>query len=116
MRKGMDDYTIAQWAGRTRIEDNAHYDHRTERERNEEIQALVPNEELNTLEKYRGGRPVTFMRGGDRPSGGDQDNALRPVWTQLGRSALPEATQVYGMQSAPLDQGRPHHARASQNT
>ena len=68
IRKGMDDYTLAQWAGRTRIEDNAHYDHRTERERYEEIQALVPNKELNTLEKYRGGRPVTFMEVGiDHP-------------------------------------------------
>ena len=60
IRAGMDDYTLARWAGRTRIDDNAHYDHRTQRERHDELQALIPNEGMSTLEKYRGGLPVSY--------------------------------------------------------
>lgn len=60
LREGVDDYTLAQWAGRTRIEDNRHYDHRTEAERNNELQLLARGGELTTLDKFRGNKPVTF--------------------------------------------------------
>ena len=68
IRAGMDDYTLARWAGLARIGDNAHYDHRTQRERNDELQALIPKERMNTLEKFRGGQPVSYREVGiDRP-------------------------------------------------
>ena len=67
-RAGMDDYTLARWAGRTRIEDNRHYDHRTQRERSDELRTLLIREEPSTLEKFRGGLPVTYKElGVDRP-------------------------------------------------
>ena len=64
IRAGMDDYTLARWAGRARIDDNAHYDHRTQRERNDELQALIPKEGASTLEKFRGKLPVTYREVG----------------------------------------------------
>ena len=116
IRAGMDDYTLARWAFRARIDDNAHYDHRTQRERNDELQALIPNKGINTLDKFLGRRPVTYREVGvDRPGGG-QDNALRTVCGGLGNAALPEATQMHDMQGAALDQGRPHDPRASQKS
>ena len=60
-RAGMDDFTLAQWAGRARVEDNEHYDHRTQRERNDELRSvLLHPEEPSTLEKFRGGLPVSY--------------------------------------------------------
>ena len=67
-RAGMDDYTLAQWAGRARIEDNRHYDHRTQEERNEEMQLLLREEQPTTLEKVKRKLPVTCRElGVDRP-------------------------------------------------
>ena len=67
-RASMDDYTLARWAGRARIKDNQHYDHRTQKERNAELRALFHPEQATILDKYRGGRPVTFRDVGiDRP-------------------------------------------------
>ena len=67
-RGGMDDYTLARWAARARIEDNRHYDHRTQEERNAEVRALLYPEQATTLEKYKGRRPITFREVGvDRP-------------------------------------------------
>ena len=67
-RAGMDDYTLAQWAGRTRIEDNRHYDHRTQQERSDELQSLIRNEQPTVLKKFTGGQPVTYKElGVDRP-------------------------------------------------
>lgn len=63
-RAGMDDYTLARWAGRTRIEDNRHYDHRTQEERNAEVRALLHPQQATTLEKYDGGRPITYREAG----------------------------------------------------
>ena len=122
IRRGMDDYTLAQWAGRTRIEDNAHYDHRTERERYEEIQALIPNEELNTLDKFAGGWPVTC-----RDVGIDHPGVTKiTLYGLCGHNwaAVPCQKQRKCMackahrwiKGAPLDQRTPHHARTSQNT
>ena len=67
-RAGMDDYTLARWAGRARVDDNEYYDHRTQRERNEELRLVLRPEEPSTLEKYRGGLPVSYREVGiDRP-------------------------------------------------
>ena len=63
-RAGMDDYTLAQWAGRARVDDNEPYDHRTQRERNDELRMVLHPEEPTTLEKYRGGLPVSFKEVG----------------------------------------------------
>ena len=67
-RAGMDEYTLARWAGRARIEDNQHYDHRTQNERNAELRGLPNPEHATILDKFRGGGPVTFRDVGiDRP-------------------------------------------------
>ena len=68
VRAGMDDYTLAQWAGRTRIEDNQYYDHRTQEERNAEVRSLLHPKRPTTLERYKGGVPITYRElGVDRP-------------------------------------------------
>ena len=67
-RAGMDDYTLARWAGRARIEDNQHYDHRTQEERSDELRALMRKEQPRTLEKFKARLPVTYRElGVDRP-------------------------------------------------
>ena len=60
LRAGMDDFTLARWAGRARVEDNQHYDHRTHQERSDELRALLRKDEPTTLEKFCGGLPVTY--------------------------------------------------------
>ena len=59
-RAGMDDYTLAQWAGRTRIEDNRHYDHRTQEELSGDLRSLIRNEQLPILKKFKAGAAVTY--------------------------------------------------------
>ena len=55
-------------AARARIEDNQHYDHRTQEERNAEVRALLHPEQATALEKYKDGRPATYRKVGvDRP-------------------------------------------------
>lgn len=60
VRAGMDDFTLARWAGRARIEDNQHYDHRTQEERSDELRMLLRPNEPTTLEKFKGRLPVTY--------------------------------------------------------
>jgi len=61
-RAGMDDYTLAQWAGRARIADNMHYDHRAPLERLQGARELlaVPNRPM--LERIRQREPVTYRQ------------------------------------------------------
>ena len=59
-RAGMDDYTLAQWAGRTRIEDNRHYDHRTQQELSGELRSLIRNEQVPILKKFKARAAVTY--------------------------------------------------------
>ena len=67
VRGGMDDYTLARWAGRALIADNKYYDHRTQEERSTEAYALL-RKEATTLEKFKGGLPVPYSElGVDRP-------------------------------------------------
>lgn len=60
-RAGMDDYTLAQWAGRARVSDNRHYDHRTPEEKLNTAQELLHGEKPGVLERFRGKAPVTYQ-------------------------------------------------------
>lgn len=60
-RAGMDDYTLAQWAGRARVSDNRHYDHRTSEEKLKTAQELLHGEKPSVLERFRGKAPVTYQ-------------------------------------------------------
>lgn len=67
-RAGMDDYTLAQWAGRARVADNKHYDHRTPDERLREARSLVLPEKPGLLQRFKNRQPVTYRElGVDRP-------------------------------------------------
>lgn len=59
-RSGMDDYTLARWAGRARVADNRNYDHRSAEERLEDASALLHVEESSLLERFRQRQPVTY--------------------------------------------------------
>ena len=61
VRAGMDNYTLARWAGRARIEDNRHYDHRTQEERSHELRLLLGKGRLGTLERFKTRQPVTYQ-------------------------------------------------------
>ncbi|MBK9494754.1 MAG: hypothetical protein IPO08_09480 [Xanthomonadales bacterium] len=60
-RAGMDDYTLAQWAGRALIADNRHYDHRTPEERLEAARELLPIRPAPLLERIKHRQPVTYQ-------------------------------------------------------
>lgn len=60
-RAGMDDFTLAQWAGRARVADNRHYDHRTPEERLEAARDIVPIEQPSLLERFKARKPVTYQ-------------------------------------------------------
>lgn len=60
-RAGMDDYTLAQWAGRTRVSDNRHYDHRSPEERLEAARELLPIQSAPLLERIKHRQPVTYQ-------------------------------------------------------
>jgi len=60
-RAGMDDYTLAQWAGRARIDDNRHYDHRSPEERLDEVKRLFPFQPTPLLERFKHRQPVTYQ-------------------------------------------------------
>ena len=67
-RAGMDDFTLAQWAGRARVADNRHYDHRTPEERLEAARDIVPIEQPSLLERFKARQPVSYQElGVDRP-------------------------------------------------
>lgn len=67
-RAGMDDYTLAQWAGRARVADNRHYDHRTPEERSSEARSLVLPQRPGLLQRFKNRQPVTYQElGVDRP-------------------------------------------------
>ncbi len=60
-RAGMDDYTLAQWAGRARVSDNRHYDHRSPEERLEAARELLPMRPPPLLERIKHRQPVTYQ-------------------------------------------------------
>lgn len=60
-RGGMDSWKLAQWAGRARIQDNRHYDLRTEQEREDQVKAIMAFEERPTaLEAIKLNLPVAY--------------------------------------------------------
>lgn len=60
-RAGMDDYTLAQWAGRAKVSDNRHYDHRSPEERLEAARELLPMQPAPLLERIKHRQPVTYQ-------------------------------------------------------
>ena len=60
-RAGMDEYTLAQWAGRARVSDNRHYDHRTPEERMDAAKEILQIEPPPLLERIRHRHPVTYQ-------------------------------------------------------
>ena len=59
-RGGMDELTLANWAGRARVADNRAYDHRTEEEKSESVRDLLIPEDISILDKIRLNLPVTY--------------------------------------------------------
>ncbi|HFF6157968.1 TPA: hypothetical protein ACKP8W_003628 [Stenotrophomonas maltophilia] len=60
-RAGMDDYTLAQWAGRAKVADNRHYDHRSPEERLNAARDLLPIKPAPLLERIKQRQPVTYQ-------------------------------------------------------
>jgi hypothetical protein len=60
-RGGMDSWRLAKWAARARIEDNDHYDLRTQQERDEQARAVLTlSERPNALEALKLNLPVSY--------------------------------------------------------
>lgn len=59
-RGGMDELTLANWAGRARVADNKAYDHRTEEEKSEAVRDLLIPEDISILDKIHLNLPVTY--------------------------------------------------------
>lgn len=60
-RGGMDSWRLAQWAGRSRIQDNKHYDLRTQKEREDQVNAVMQLEERPTaLQALKLNLPVAY--------------------------------------------------------
>jgi hypothetical protein len=57
----MDDYTLAQWAGRAKVSDNRHYDHRSSEERLKGARELLPVQPASLLERIKHRQPVTYQ-------------------------------------------------------
>lgn len=60
-RAGMDDYTLAQWAGRARVADNRHYDHRTGQEQLDAAREILPLEQPSLLDRFKNRQPATYQ-------------------------------------------------------
>lgn len=60
-RAGMDDYTLAQWAGRARNADNRHYDHRSPEEQLESVKELLQIQPTPLLERLGRRQPVAYQ-------------------------------------------------------
>lgn len=61
-RAGMDAWLLAKWAGRARIQDNNHYDPRTQEERNQQVLTVLDLEERPTaLETIKLNLPVSYQ-------------------------------------------------------
>ena len=60
-RGGMDAWQLARWAGRTRINDNRHYDLRTQDERDQQARSILEyNERPTALEAIKLNLPVSY--------------------------------------------------------
>ncbi|WP_139127939.1 hypothetical protein [Aeromonas caviae] len=65
----MDELTLANWAGRARVADNASYDHRTEEEKSNAIAVITIPENANTLDKIKCNLPISFEEIGKNLTG-----------------------------------------------
>lgn len=74
---GMNELTLANWAGRAKVGDNKKYDHRTEDEKSEQVAAIMISQDADVLEKIRHRIPVTF-----KDIGKDLDGSA--IVTELG--------------------------------
>ena len=59
-RGGMDELTLANWAGRAKVSDNEHYDHRTEDEKSETARNILIPENATALDKININLPVSY--------------------------------------------------------
>lgn len=60
-RGGMDSWVLAKWAGRTHIQDNRHYDLRTQEEREAKVRAILQLEDRPTaLQAIKMNLPVAY--------------------------------------------------------
>ena len=59
-RGGMDEQTLANWAGRARIADNTSYDHRTEEEKANSIVSILLPEKYSVLDKIKQNLPISY--------------------------------------------------------
>ncbi len=59
-RAGMDDYTLAQWAGRADAKHNRHYDHRTPEEQLGMAREILQRERPSLLERFKHRLPVSY--------------------------------------------------------
>lgn len=59
-RGGMDELTLANWAGRAKVSDNAKYDYRTEKEKANESAVILFGRDINVLDKINMNLPVSF--------------------------------------------------------
>lgn len=60
-RGGMDAWQLARWAGRARINDNRHYDLRTQYEREHQVRSIIEfNERPSALEAIKLNLPVSY--------------------------------------------------------
>lgn len=57
---GMDELTLANWAGRAKVRDNSKYDHRTEEEKAEQVAEVMIPKDIDALGKLKRNLPVTF--------------------------------------------------------
>lgn len=60
-RAGMDDFTLAQWAGRARTSDNRHYDHRSADEKMEMAMSVLRTETPPLTQRVVNRQPVTYQ-------------------------------------------------------
>jgi hypothetical protein len=66
---GMDELTLANWAGRAKVGDNNKYDHRTEDEKSAQVADLMIAENAGILEKIKHRIPITFVEIGKNLAG-----------------------------------------------
>lgn len=74
---GLDELSLARWAGRAKVRDNRKYDHRTEDEKAEQVANLMLPKSANILEKIKHNIPISFLDIG-------KDLAGSAIVTELG--------------------------------
>ncbi len=108
-RGGMDELTLANWAGRARKQDNEVYDHRTEDEKSGDVASLMIPEDANILEKIRHRIPVTFEDiGKDLPGSAivtelgvcEHDYAMLPCYSNGDCETCKELVCIKGFSSS----------------